>query len=119
MFSILFFILSAVVGILVGNISLEIDRIRERLEKSAHQQSLTELVRIPKASFYLNSQLTQNVPHRIDLSKQLTSLILEWNPQVLAFDPTCPYYFSQSNHSSSSSEEDLNLLSYLQAGLSP
>lgn len=116
MLCISFFILIESIGILMGDISFEINHIKERLETVAHLSSLTELVKIPKASFYLNSHLTQNHPHRIDLTNQLTSIIPEWTPDILASDPTCPYYFSKIIHSSSSNT-DRNLLAYLQASL--
>lgn len=114
MWSILFLILSGFIGIVQSDIPIEINRIKERLENVAHQLPMTELVKIPKASFYLNSHLTQNLPHRIDLTNQLTSIIPEWTPQILASDPTSPYYFSKITQSSSA-KDDLNLLSYLQA----
>jgi hypothetical protein len=88
----------------------EIDRVKERLQSSAKELSITELSKSPKASFYLNSEFIKNAPHQINLTKEIP----EWTPRLLALDPTCPYYFSKYNNASSPND-DLNLLSYLQA----
>jgi hypothetical protein len=88
----------------------EIDRVKERLQSSAKELSITELSKPPKASFYLNSEFIKNAPHQINLTKEIP----EWTPRFLALDPTCPYYFSKYNNASSPND-DLNLLSYLQA----
>ncbi len=95
----------------------EIDPIKERLQNSAKQLSITELSDPPKPASYLNSKLTKNAPHQLNLVNELTKLIPEWSPRNLALDPTCPYYFSKFNDPSAA-EGDLNLLSYLQAGKS-
>jgi len=88
----------------------EIDRVKERLQSSAKELSITELLKPPKASFYLNSEFIKNAPHQINLTKEIP----EWTPRLLTLDPTCPYYFSKYNNASSPND-DLNLLSYLQA----
>ncbi|CAF2979370.1 unnamed protein product [Rotaria sp. Silwood2] len=93
---------------------LIIDRIKERLENSAQQLSIEKLVELPNATSYLNNYLTKNSPHIMDLNDQLTKIIQEWSPRLLALDPTCPYYFSKFNNISLP-EHDRNLLSYLQA----
>ena len=92
----------------------KIDRVKEHLQSSARRLSITTFLELPNAASYLNHDLTQNSPHRMNLSEELTMTIREWSPRLLALDPTCPYYFSKYINVSSS-RQDLNLLSYLQA----
>ncbi|CAF3733604.1 unnamed protein product [Rotaria sordida] len=97
-----------------GEPPLITDRIIERLKVLATQSSIETFVELPDAESYLNNYLTKNSPHIINLNEQLTKIIREWSPRLLALDPTCPYYFSKFNNMSLP-EQDLNLLSYLQA----
>ncbi len=107
----LLFLLFGFSRIILAETSFEFDRVKERLQNSAQQLPITEFSKLPKPASYLNSKLTINAPHQINLANELTSILPEWNPRILALDPTCPYYFSKFNNS----EDDLNLLSYLQA----
>jgi hypothetical protein len=107
----LLFFLFGFSRIIVAETSFEFDRVKERLQKSAQQLPITEFSKPPKPASYLNSKLPRNAPHEINLTNELTSILPEWNPRILALDPTCPYYFSKFN----TPENDLNLLSYLQA----
>lgn len=93
------------------------DRIRERLESSGKQITVVGHAEAPEAASYLNHDLTQNVPHKVNVSDQIKKSIREWTPRLLALDPTCPYYFSETTNASIP-EEDLNLLSYLLASKS-
>jgi len=111
---ILLFLLFGSTAMIFAETSSEIDRVKERLQSSAKQLSIKELLKPPKAASYLNSELIKNAPHQMNLAKELTKIISAWNPRILALDPTCPYYFSKFNDTLSS-ENDLNLLSYLQA----
>jgi hypothetical protein len=96
---------------------LEIDRVKERLQSSAKQLSMISFSEPPEAASYLNHDLIKNSPNKINVTKEITKMIREWNPRLLALDPTCPYYFSKFNNASIP-EEDRNLLSYLQASKS-
>ncbi len=107
---ILLFLLFGSMTLIFAETFSEIDRVKERLQSSAKELSITELSKPPKASFYLNSEFIKNAPHQINLTKEIP----EWTPRFLALDPTCPYYFSKYNNASSPND-DLNLLSYLQA----
>ena len=110
----LLFLLFGFSRIILVETSLEFDRVKERLQASAQQLPITEFPKLPKPATYLNSKLTKNAPHQINLVNELTSILPEWNPRMLALDSTCPYYFSKYN----TPENDLNLLSYLQASQS-
>jgi len=91
----------------------EIDRIKERLQNSAKQSSIISFSEPPEAISYVNHDLIKNSPHKVNLTNELTRFIHEWSPRLLALDPTCPYYFSKFNDISNS-DQDRNLLSYLQ-----
>ena len=95
-----------------------IDRVKERLENSAKQLWIMGHSVPPDAASYLNHDLIKNMPHKVNLSNELTKIIREWSPRLLALDPTCPYYFSTFTNDTSP-ETDLNLLSYLQASKFP
>jgi len=114
---ILLFLLFGSMALIFAETFSKIDRVKEHLQNSAEELSITVFSKLPKAVSYLNSELIKNVPHQINLAKELTKIIPEWTPHVLALDPTCPYYFSKYNNALSP-ENDLNLLSYLQAGTS-
>lgn len=95
-------------ALLIWPISTEDNSQSERLK----QLPLTKLEDPPRPSSYLNSRLTKNIPHQINLLNQITEYVSEWNPQFLSSDATSPYYFSKL----SNSPDDPNLLAYLQAG---
>ncbi|CAF1301845.1 unnamed protein product [Rotaria sp. Silwood1] len=111
---ILLFLLLGLSVMILAEPPLTIDHIKERLENSAQRLSIERLIESPDAKSYLNNYLTKNSPHIINLNEELTKMIHEWSPRLLALDPTCPYYFSKFNNISLP-EEDRNLLSYLQA----
>lgn len=111
---ILLFLLFGSTTLIFAEIPSEIDHVIGHLQNSAAELSITQLSELPNAASYINSELIKNIPHQLNLSKDLTKFIPEWTANVLAFDPTCPYYFSKFNNISSP-KDDLNLLSYLQA----
>ena len=92
----------------------ELEQVKQRLKSSAEQLSLTIFLEAPEAPSYLNFDLVKNAAHKMNLTAELTKIIREWSPRLLALDPTSPYYFSKFNNATSS-DEGLNLLSYLQA----
>jgi hypothetical protein len=107
----LLFFLFGFSRIILSETSSEFDRIKEHLQNSAQQLSITEFSKLPKPATYINSKLPINAPHQINLTTELTSILPNWSPRTLALDPTCPYYFSKFN----TPDNDRNLLSYLQA----
>ncbi|CAF0763139.1 unnamed protein product [Adineta ricciae] len=109
---ILLLLLLGLVTLSSSETSSTFDRIRERLESSGKRITVVGHAEAPEAASYLNHDLTQNVPHKVNVSNQITKSIREWTPRLLALDPTCPYYFSEKTNASKP-EEDLNLLSYL------
>ena len=92
----------------------QFDRVAQRLKASAEQLSMINFLEVPDADSYLNYDLVKNAPHKMNLTKELTKIIREWSPRLLALDPTCPYYFSTLVNASQI-DEDFNLLSHLQA----
>lgn len=115
---ILLFLVLGSSTIISAETSSVLDRVKERLISSAKQKPMTNFAELPDAASYINHDLISNAPHKLNLNKELTTVIREWSPRLLALDPTCPYYFSKFSDDSSS-ETDLNLLSYLQASKFP
>jgi hypothetical protein len=95
----------------------ELEQVKQRLKSLAEQLSLTIFLEAPEAPEYLNFDLVKNAPHKMNQTGDLTKIIREWSPRLLALDPTSPYYFSKFNDPTSD-DEGFNLLSYLQASKS-
>lgn len=109
------FLLFGSITTTVGESSSVFDRISKRLTGFAKRLSLVSFIQIPDTDSYLNYDLTKNAAHKLNFNDELTKIIREWSPRLLALDPACPYYFSKLNNPSIP-EEDLNLFSYLKAG---
>ena len=95
----------------------QFDQVKQRLKASAEQLSMINFLEVPDADSYLNYDLVKNAPHKMNMTTELTKIIREWSPRLLALDPTCPYYFSTLVNASQI-DEDFNLLSHLQARMS-
>jgi hypothetical protein len=89
--------------------------IKNRLQRSVEQTSLRVFLELPTAETYLEYDLSSDSPHKMNVSDELTRLIPDWSPRLLALDPTSPYYFSKLNVEGND-DDDLNLLAYLRAG---
>ncbi|CAF1042315.1 unnamed protein product [Didymodactylos carnosus] len=68
---------------------------KDRLSNNGEQLTITQvLTQSPDAYTYINDHLTSNIPNKVNLSKQILSIVTDWSPQQLKLDESSPFYFS-------------------------